>query len=59
MVAARAYQVETLRAGGYAATADALAKLKENTASSIGAIQVCITMTNLLPGWIGEPPPAT
>ena len=55
MVAARGYQVEALRARGYVATAAALAKLKENPAGSIGAIQVCITMTNLLLGWIGEP----
>jgi CBS domain containing-hemolysin-like protein len=30
-------------------------KLQSEPASAIGAIQVCITMTNLLLGWIGEP----
>jgi CBS domain containing-hemolysin-like protein len=30
-------------------------RLKAKPASAIGAIQVCITMTNLLLGWIGEP----
>ena len=30
-------------------------RLKADPAGAIGAIQVCITMTNLLLGWIGEP----
>jgi CBS domain containing-hemolysin-like protein len=55
LVAAKGYQIEAWRSLGYRKTADALARLKESPASSIGAIQVCITMTNLLLGWIGEP----
>jgi putative hemolysin len=30
-------------------------RLKADPSGAIGAIQVCITMTNLLLGWIGEP----
>jgi CBS domain containing-hemolysin-like protein len=55
LVAIRTSQIEPLRQGGYARTARALTRLKDDMASAIGAIQVCITMTNLLLGWIGEP----
>lgn len=55
LVAARSFQIEALRLRGFALTAAAMSSLKERPASSIGAIQVCITMTNLLLGWIAEP----
>src|SRR5688572_32048559 len=55
VVATRPAQVEALRARGAKRAAAAMARLKESPASAIGAIQVCITMTNLLLGWIGEP----
>src|SRR5690606_1438310 len=35
--------------------ADALAALKARTADALGTIQVCITVTNLALGWLGEP----
>jgi CBS domain containing-hemolysin-like protein len=55
VVAARPVQIEAVRARGHRAAAAAMTRLKANPASAIGAIQVCITMTNLLLGWIGEP----
>jgi CBS domain containing-hemolysin-like protein len=55
VVAIRGAQIEALRAAGRRRTAAAIEALKERPAASIGAIQVCITMTNLLLGWIGEP----
>jgi putative hemolysin len=55
LVAIRPAQVERLRAAGNRRTAAAVTTLKANPADAIGAIQVCITMTNLLIGWIGEP----
>jgi len=55
VVAIRGAQVDGLRAKGRRRTAAAIEALKESPAGSIGAIQVCITMTNLLLGWIGEP----
>src|SRR5215207_1229202 len=55
VVATRPAQVEALRVRGYKRAAAAMAVLKASPASAIGAIQVCITMTNLLLGWIGEP----
>ena len=55
LVAARGTQIEAMRQGGRARAAAAMLRLKEDPASAIGAIQVCITMTNLLLGWIGEP----
>jgi CBS domain containing-hemolysin-like protein len=55
VVAARPVQIEALRARGHRAAATAMSRLKAKPASAIGAIQVCITMTNLLLGWIGEP----
>ena len=55
VVATRPAQIEALRARGAKRAAAALERLKASPASAIGAIQVCITMTNLLLGWIGEP----
>ena len=55
VVAARPVQIQAIRARGFRASATAMTRLKANPASAIGAIQVCITMTNLLLGWIGEP----
>ena len=55
VVALRGSQISAIRAKGRRRTADALDALKADPAGSIGAIQVCITMTNLLLGWIGEP----
>ena len=55
LVAIRSPQIEALSRAGYRRAARAAARLKADPASAIGAIQVCITMTNLLLGWIGEP----
>ncbi|HMO27243.1 MAG TPA: CNNM domain-containing protein, partial [Tepidisphaeraceae bacterium] len=55
LVAIRSSQIGTLRESGRLRTAAALEKLKDDMAGSIGAIQICITLTNLLIGWIGEP----
>src|SRR5688500_3656048 len=55
VVAVRPAEVQQLRARGRVRSADAIEALKADPASAIGAIQVCITMTNLLLGWIGEP----
>jgi len=55
IVSLRPVQIETMRKSGRRGSAAALEALKEDPAGSIGAIQVCITMTNLLLGWIGEP----
>src|SRR5688572_1686335 len=55
VVAVRPAEVQTLRSRGSRRAADAIEALKADPASAIGAIQVCITMTNLLLGWIGEP----
>ena len=55
LVAIRSPQIEALRRSGRRATARAMTALKADPAGAIGAIQVCITMTNLLLGWIGEP----
>jgi CBS domain containing-hemolysin-like protein len=55
VVAIRPAQIEAMRAGRWRRAAAAIERLKANPASAIGAIQVCITMTNLLLGWIGEP----
>lgn len=54
-VAIREVQIELLRQRGWRRTAAAMASMKSRTAETIGTIQVCITMTNLLLGWIGEP----
>ena len=55
VVAIRGAQIDGLRAKGRRRTAEAIEALKASPAGSIGAIQVCITMTNLMLGWIGEP----
>jgi CBS domain containing-hemolysin-like protein len=55
VVAARPAQVQSLRARGRLRSAAAVEQLRSDPTSAIGAIQVCITMTNLLLGWIGEP----
>src|SRR3954469_2313711 len=55
VVAIRGAQIDALRAKGRRRTAEAIEALKASPAATIGTIQVCITMTNLLLGWIGEP----
>jgi CBS domain containing-hemolysin-like protein len=55
LVAIRSPQIEALARTGRRRAARAMAGLKADPASAIGAIQVCITMTNLLLGWVGEP----
>jgi CBS domain containing-hemolysin-like protein len=55
VVATRPAQIAAMRASGALRAAAAMSRLKDSPASAIGAIQVCITMTNLLLGWIGEP----
>jgi CBS domain containing-hemolysin-like protein len=55
VVAMRPAQVAALAARGRKRAASAMVALQKDPASAIGAIQVCITMTNLLLGWIGEP----
>jgi CBS domain containing-hemolysin-like protein len=55
VVAMRPAQIAALAARGRKRAAAAMVELQKNPASAIGAIQVCITMTNLLLGWIGEP----
>lgn len=55
VVATDAAGVDALRRRGRARAADAMGRLTADPAGAIGAIQVCITMTNLMLGWIGEP----
>jgi CBS domain containing-hemolysin-like protein len=55
VVSVRSAQIQLLRNASWRRVAEALAKLKADMPSAIGAIQVCITMTNLLLGWLGEP----
>jgi putative hemolysin len=55
VVALRPTQLENLRRRGWIGAAHAMERLKADPASTIGTIQICITMTNLLLGWIGEP----
>jgi len=55
IVSLRPSQIDSMRRAGRRASATALEALRLDPAGSIGAIQVCITMTNLLLGWIGEP----
>src|SRR5688572_9032227 len=55
VVALRPAQIESMRRRGAKSSANAIERLKADPASAIGGIQVCITMTNLLLGWIGEP----
>jgi CBS domain containing-hemolysin-like protein len=55
VVAMRPAQIAALAARGRSRAASAMVELQRSPAAAIGAIQVCITMTNLLLGWIGEP----
>jgi putative hemolysin len=55
LVAVRPAQLDLLRQRGRRRAAQSMQTLKKDPASAIGAIQVCITLTNLLLGWIGEP----
>jgi CBS domain containing-hemolysin-like protein len=55
VVAIRSSQIVTLRERGHRRAARALELLKGDMASAIGAIQICITLMNLLIGWLGEP----
>lgn len=55
VVAMRPMHFEALRRAGKTRAARAMEVLRRHTASSIGTIQVCITATNLLLGWLGEP----
>lgn len=55
LVAIRPAQIDLMRQGRFRPAASAMARLKAAPTSAIGAIQVCITMTNLMLGWIGEP----
>ena len=55
VVAARPATIESMRARRRARAADAIEQLQSRPASAIGTIQICITMTNLMLGWIGEP----
>jgi putative hemolysin len=55
VVAAKPQHTASLRTRGWRRTADAIEAFKAAPGSAIGTIQVCITMTNLLLGWIGEP----
>jgi CBS domain containing-hemolysin-like protein len=55
VVAARAATIDSMRRHGRLRSAAAIEQLQSRPASAIGTIQICITMTNLLLGWIGEP----
>jgi putative hemolysin len=55
LVAARPVHVEQLGKRGRQRTALAIQALKAQPAAAIGAIQICITVTNLLLGAFGEP----
>ncbi len=55
VVATRPVQLATMRSRGRVRAASAMTKLQASPTSAIGAIQVCITMSNLMLGWIGEP----
>lgn len=54
LVAIRTSQIEELRKKSPGA-ADALRVLKSRMSSTIGTVQICITMTNLMLGSLGEP----
>jgi CBS domain containing-hemolysin-like protein len=56
VVAIKQHQIEQMRQRGRRRAAAAMSFLKTDPASAIGAIQVCITLTNLLLGGLGEPP---
>lgn len=55
VVAAKPGQIEGMRVAGRRRSAAGIEALQSDPAGAIGTIQVCITMTNLLLGWIGEP----
>ncbi len=55
VVAIRSNGIGRMRERGHKASATAIESLKADPVGAIGAIQVCITMTNLMLGWIGEP----
>src|SRR4051794_9957556 len=55
VVASRNTHIHRMRERGWLRVAAAMERLKSSPADTIGAIQVCITMTNLMLGWIGEP----
>ena len=55
VVAIRPAEVERLRERGRRRAAEAMARLRSRTADAIATIQVCITATNLMLGWLGEP----
>jgi CBS domain containing-hemolysin-like protein len=55
IVAARPSVIDALPVKRRDATVTSLRTLMSDPASAIGAIQICITMTNLLIGWIAEP----
>ena len=55
LVALRPAQIDLLRSQGWRKSAAAIEALKARPADAIGTIQVCITMTNLMLGWVGEP----
>ncbi|MCC6680065.1 MAG: HlyC/CorC family transporter [Phycisphaeraceae bacterium] len=55
VVATRPMHLDLLRRTGHRAAADAMAVLRRHAADSIGTVQICITMTNLILGWLGEP----
>lgn len=54
MVALRPTQLDALRRRSKR-VGDAMAQLKSRPGSTIATIQVCITVTNLVLGWMGEP----
>lgn len=56
LVATKSHQIEQMRSRGRRRAAAAMEKLKADPASAIGAIQVCITLANLLLGGLGEEP---
>jgi CBS domain containing-hemolysin-like protein len=59
VVAARPVTVQSMRARGRSGAARAIEALQSRPADAIGTIQICITMTNLMLGWIGEPAMST
>jgi putative hemolysin len=55
LIAIRPGQIASLRKQGHLATAAAGDHLRSQLAAAIGVIQLCITLVNLLLGWLGEP----
>ena len=55
VVAIRPVQIAALRKRGRTIAAATMERLRADSASTIGTIQVCITVTNLVLGWLGEP----